>query len=317
MREDCNLSPKEIVEMLERRRSKDETLTFCFAVPSSLLSFAVKSDLFASVTSMDGPNPNPNPNPNLRSNPNPYTLSSIPLLFFRVAVSESDFAKSTRESLSASLSNFNRESLGHSAALICFGVGCVGNSHVAQHQAGLFLLIREWLQAEGFKIEQMQIYDPILCRQEKEALESLGCQILETNHDGAFPLDPSLFNLLYMPHCEAELYNNILAANWSTHLGNLCILGNSLRSYEERLPSPRWTGHMSAVANALPWMLDSDLRNTYKPNDVFNDTAFHVWPAAPQAPDDSAWASIPSVAPLPLPDAGAGGPKPKFAPAMP
>jgi len=156
--------------------------------------------------------------------------------------------------------------------LVCFGVGCVGTSHVAQHQAGLFLLLRDWLVEAGLKVAPFCVYDPILCEQEKEAMEAMGCHVLETNHDGAHPLPREHRCVVYMPHCEAELYNNLLAANWGHQIRSLCVLGNSLRSYAERLPASRWEAHMPAVARSLPWLDDHALENTYKPNDVFNDT---------------------------------------------
>lgn len=235
--------------------------------------------------------------------------------FVSDAVAESSFAADAKASLLAAMAGLPTTAEAEPIGLVCFGVGCVATSHVAQHQAGLLLQMREWLASTGATVEPFQVYDPIFCEEEKSAFKALGSHVLSTNHDGAHALPLGHRCVVYMPHCEAELYNNLLAANWGNQLQRLVILGNGLRSYAERLPTGRWEAHMCAVARSLPWLQDTCLPNTYKPADVFNDTSFHIWPAAAAAAEQE-WATLPAVAPLPLPDPGAGGPKPKFAPAV-
>jgi len=155
------------------------------------------------------------------------------------------------------------------------------------------------------------VYDPILCVTEQQALQAMGCEILPTNQDGNFAARKERPTLFYMPHCEAELYNNVLVANWGPALGQICILGNSLRSYAERLPLTRWETNMTAVARSLPYLEEFPVQNTYKPADVFNDTGFHVWPRIPQCPEDIEWQQSVSLAPLPMP-APSKEMKPKF-----
>ena len=44
--------------------------------------------------------------------------------------------------------------------------------------------------------------------------------------------------LFVMPHCELELYDAVLAANWDAgRLSTIAILGNSFSDYVERNPS--------------------------------------------------------------------------------
>lgn len=195
--------------------------------------------------------------------------------------------------------------------LVGFGVGCIGTSHVAQHQMGLLLLLREWLEGANLTVASVQVYDPIFCDSEKEALVELGCVVLETNNDGNFACDKSRMTLLYMPHCEAELYNNVIAANWAPHLSRVCIIGNSLRSYAARLPEERWSTMMGAVQRSLQWMQDCTLANSFKPADVFNDTSLQHWPRAPS--DIASWDPPMGQVRLPMPiDIAALGPKPKY-----
>ena len=95
-----------------------------------------------------------------------------------MTVSESAFARTTRQCVTDSLVSLNRGLLGRSARVVCFGMGCIGNSHIAQHQTGLLLLFREWLQAEGFTVDSVEVYDPILCEKEKEAFQLLGHKLI-------------------------------------------------------------------------------------------------------------------------------------------
>ncbi|KAJ6702464.1 SRR1-LIKE PROTEIN [Salix koriyanagi] len=80
-------------------------------------------------------------------------------------------------------------------------------------------------------IGDMEVFDPILSATESRVLESLGCSVLSVNEHGRRRVTkPTLF---YMPHCEAELYNNLLQANWELELLNHIVLfGNSFEMYE-------------------------------------------------------------------------------------
>jgi len=68
-------------------------------------------------------------------------------------------------------------------------------------------------------------YDPVLGAGDRDILQRRGLSVLSTDEAGARAVaHPTLF---YMPHCEAVLYDNLLASNWSpTALPRLAILGN-------------------------------------------------------------------------------------------
>ncbi|XWS56999.1 hypothetical protein CRYUN_Cryun09bG0133800 [Craigia yunnanensis] len=64
--------------------------------------------------------------------------------------------------------------------------------------------------------------------------EALGCSILSVNEQGRRQaMKPTLF---FMPHCEAELCNNLLQANWGVEsLNRVALFGNSFETYEQHV----------------------------------------------------------------------------------
>lgn len=77
----------------------------------------------------------------------------------------------------------------------------------------------------------IEVFDPILSLTESRVLEALGCSVLSVNELGRRQaLRPTLF---FMPHCEAELYDTLLQANWRGDILNQIVLfGNSFVAYQ-------------------------------------------------------------------------------------
>uniref|UniRef100_A0A0E0EPE8 SRR1-like domain-containing protein n=1 Tax=Oryza meridionalis TaxID=40149 RepID=A0A0E0EPE8_9ORYZ len=75
------------------------------------------------------------------------------------------------------------------------------------------------------------LFDPILSAVECAAASALGFSMPGVN-DGyrRYADEPTLF---YMLHCEASLYDALLAANWEppSLLRHVCVLGNSFHNY--------------------------------------------------------------------------------------
>ena len=133
--------------------------------------------------------------------------------------------------------------------VVCYGIGQIGNSHIAQHQFGL---LAEMLSP--YQPLKSLLYDPVLQEEEQMAITECGCQIVSRNEVGGFFIAhvlPIMYctqlckfrveekTLFYMPHCGKAMYNNLLWANWSTeHLGKMAIIGNSFNSYYEKYLDP-------------------------------------------------------------------------------
>ncbi|RVW72195.1 Protein sensitivity to red light reduced 1 [Vitis vinifera] len=65
-------------------------------------------------------------------------------------------------------------------------------------------------------------------------LEALGCSVLSVNEKGWRQASkPTPF---FMPHCEAELYDNLVQAKWRTErLNNIVLFGNNFGTYEQHV----------------------------------------------------------------------------------
>ncbi|KAJ0266713.1 hypothetical protein HA466_0006600 [Hirschfeldia incana] len=80
----------------------------------------------------------------------------------------------------------------------------------------------------------IEVFDPILSATESSVIESLGCTVLSVNEQARREvLKPTLF---FMPHCEANLYSNLLQANWRIdRLSRIVLFGNSFQMYEQQV----------------------------------------------------------------------------------
>ncbi|KAJ6392882.1 hypothetical protein OIU77_022378 [Salix suchowensis] len=111
--------------------------------------------------------------------------------------------------------------------MVIYGIGSIESYETPRFQLSLAILMKRKFDWIG----DMEVFDPILSATESRVLESLGCSVLSVNEHGRRRVTkPTLF---YMPHCEAELYNNLLQANWELELLNHIVLfGNSFEMYE-------------------------------------------------------------------------------------
>ncbi|GFY89046.1 sensitivity to red light reduced protein [Actinidia rufa] len=112
--------------------------------------------------------------------------------------------------------------------MVIYGIGSIESYETPRLQLALAILMKKRLSWIG----DMEVFDPILSATETRVLETLGCSVLSVNEQGRRQaLKPTLF---FMPHCEAELYDNLLQANWRVDmLKRVVLFGNSFESYEQ------------------------------------------------------------------------------------
>ncbi|KAK6933958.1 SRR1-like domain [Dillenia turbinata] len=112
--------------------------------------------------------------------------------------------------------------------VVIYGIGNIEGSESSRLQLSLAILMKRRFSWIG----NMEVFDPVLSATECRVLEALGCTVLMVNEHGRRQaLKPTLF---FMPHCEAELYNNLLQANRDAKLlNNVVLFGNSFRAYEQ------------------------------------------------------------------------------------
>ncbi|KAL7126233.1 hypothetical protein ABFS83_14G172200 [Erythranthe nasuta] len=116
---------------------------------------------------------------------------------------------------------------GKKSEMVIYGIGSIESFESPRLQLGLAILIKRKLDWIG----EIQVFDPIISMTESKVLTSLGCSVLSINEQGRRKaIEPTLF---FMPHCEAELYDNLLEANWGAdNLNRVVIFGNSFGEYE-------------------------------------------------------------------------------------
>ncbi|KAL2478224.1 Protein SENSITIVITY TO RED LIGHT REDUCED 1 [Forsythia ovata] len=121
--------------------------------------------------------------------------------------------------------------------MVIYGIGSIESFEPPRLQLSLAILMKRKFDWIG----EIEVFDPIISLMESKVLTSLGCSVLSINEQGRRQaLKPTLF---FMPHCEAELYNNLLQVNWGVDkLNRIVLFGNSFEAYEH---------HMSMFKNSV------------------------------------------------------------------
>ncbi|WVZ67681.1 hypothetical protein U9M48_016728 [Paspalum notatum var. saurae] len=131
--------------------------------------------------------------------------------------------------------------------LSLLGVGSFESSPAARLQLALAALLRRDFLPEPASAD---LFDPVLSAVECAAAAALGFSVPSLD-DGCRRRveEPTLF---YMPHCEASLYDALLAANWDSpaQLRRVCVLGNSFRRYALQAEENR-SGPAAKAAHVL------------------------------------------------------------------
>lgn len=112
--------------------------------------------------------------------------------------------------------------------MVIYGIGSIQSYEASRLQLSLAISLKRSFDWIG----EIELFDPIISLTESKVLTSLGCSVLSVNEQGRRrAVKPTLF---FMPHCEADLYNNLLEENWEVdRLNRLIIFGNSFDEYEQ------------------------------------------------------------------------------------
>lgn len=113
--------------------------------------------------------------------------------------------------------------------VLCLGLGSPSKSREARAQ--LAFLIRSCAVLD---IGSVSIYDPVFTDADKEFFQGLGMQCLPDTDAKRQVERPTI---LYMPHCDLELYENIIGANWSEeNLRRIIFVANRFSDYADNNP---------------------------------------------------------------------------------
>lgn len=204
-------------------------------------------------------------------------------------------------------------------AYYLLGLGSFGTNQPQRCQLALFLMLVDRLRAhrqqqgtprrstghdrrpevsgqasanQGWHEASPVVFDPVFSFTERRVLEELGCMVPEHNECCAYPTPAA--SLFFLPHGGLLMYENLLAANWQPEaLQRVCLIGNNLREYKDRVPAEELAATAPHMVAALPWLrpgllLPEDLP---VPAGVLNSTCIQVFeppsalPAASLAAD--------------------------------
>jgi len=172
------------------------------------------------------------------------------------------------------------------SVVVTLGIGNFSFSTASHPSASLWQLSCALaLQRKINSDKSILFFDPCSTHFEMSFLEEMGAaRVLSDSQEKTD--DNCVF---FLPHCPAELYDNVLFSNWGSRI--LFIIGNSLKTYCESL---RFSSKdLPCMFAMLPWMsetrIDEDksietLRGNFE--GAFNDTYVTLvessdWPARP------------------------------------
>eukprot|EP00729_Bicosta_minor_P009886 gene9886-14648_t len=194
-------------------------------------------------------------------------------------------ATAASEVATGTTSEDGRSSLIRPKTIVCYGVGNFGHMPQARFQFAMLQVLATTLEVPP---SDVYVYDPCFTRAELAVLAAAGHTAIGVNEECKRAVDsPTLF---YMVHCGLDMYNNLLWANWkSSNLQNVVVLGNSFSGYEERSMGTALKEKARFVSDALKLLTETEIRNTFDPEVVFNDLALHAFhPATLKASASSA-----------------------------
>lgn len=176
--------------------------------------------------------------------------------------------------------------------LLCYGLGHVATSYISQLQLALLLSLRSHFHHNqpGLDSPPVQLFDPAFWPAERQLLQRLSLHVLEVGGEAAASWHLSTRTLVYMPHCDSDLYEHLLTANWSIHQMALCLLlGNSFSRRQLHTPTSQlltWpllhlmAPHVHEQQVACSLAGDDELLELCRARmfETFNDTSLHCFP---------------------------------------
>ncbi|GJM94428.1 hypothetical protein PR202_ga11069 [Eleusine coracana subsp. coracana] len=162
-------------------------------------------------------------------------------------------------------------------------IPCFDSSPAARLQLALAALLRRDLLPTT--AAAADLFDPVLSAAECAAAAALGFSVPRLDDGCRRRVEEC--TLFYMPHCEASLYDALLAANWESpaQLRRVCVLGNSFRRYvtqakENRAGPAAKAAHVLA-AERFAWEERVDEAGCVDEDDwftrAFNETSWHFF----------------------------------------
>lgn len=193
-------------------------------------------------------------------------------------IENSQFYQTFRDQIETSVLDYIPKVLGSETTMqmVIYGIGSIESYEPPCLQLSIAMLMKRDFNWIG----SIEVFDPILSVTESHVLEALGCSVMSINEHGKREaLKPTMF---FMPHCEAELYNNLLRANWKPDLlKNMVLFGNSFEEYEQHVslcktsPVMYLVGHILAARSFTNEVKIETISDDYY--NAFHDSSWHFF----------------------------------------
>ncbi|KAF8136392.1 SRR1-domain-containing protein [Boletus edulis] len=111
--------------------------------------------------------------------------------------------------------------------VLCLGLGSPSSSRDARAQLALLSCLCASL---GIVSADVSMYDPVFTDADRQLFQTLGMRYLDHNQGTEHSLNCP--TILYMPHCDLRVYEQVIRANWTLEgLCNIVFLANRFRDY--------------------------------------------------------------------------------------
>ncbi|KAI0928336.1 hypothetical protein AcV5_005938 [Taiwanofungus camphoratus] len=205
-----------------------------------------------------------------RKNRRDRELPPPALLFERTMgeLAEGDWVQECKQHL--------RSSLNHVSSInpdvLCLGLGSPSVSRDSRAQLAFLLAICDDLCIGR---DQISVYDPVFTEQDSELLATLQVKRLADNRHASYGIQVP--TIVFMPHCDLQLYENLLRENWSREaLPNIVLIANRLSDYSESSPSRQFSTEYPCVWRLTPYLTSRPIPSCRAYPKAFNSTSIQI-----------------------------------------
>ncbi|KAF4350457.1 hypothetical protein CsatB_023967 [Cannabis sativa] len=132
---------------------------------------------------------------------------------------------------------------GSKIKMVIYCIGSIKTEEQSRLQLSLALLLKEKL--DRIFNGNIEIFDPILTAEEKQALSDMGFKVLRKDEKGGRKVNkPTVF---FMPCCSLPLYVNLAEKNQGAKLKNVVILGNGFKTWKFDVISEKLNGYVKPL----------------------------------------------------------------------
>ncbi|KAH8107196.1 SRR1-domain-containing protein [Cristinia sonorae] len=156
----------------------------------------------------------------------------------------------------------------NSPEVLCLGLGSPSSSRDARAQLVFLLEICDRISLDPSKVS---VYDPVFSEEDEQLLESVSIRRLTENR-APYPLpNPTI---VFMPHCDLHLYENLIHENWTTdRMSRLLLIANRLSEYVDSIPSQKLAADFPCISRLAPLLQSRPLPHCASHTTAFTNLA--------------------------------------------